>query len=123
MTKPFVLEIEWKSGHIKKINYSTIENAKKAYYKFLKRFDSNKSHIRGYAIYDINNNVVDSGLNRDYFESCLRMYPRKIFYKCTFTDPLGKVHEVIDFYIAENEEDYERAIKDLSVSEVEILKG
>lgn len=123
MTKPFVLEIEWKSGHIKRINYSSAENAKKAYYKILSRYSSNKSNIRRYTIYDKDNNVVDRGLNRDYFESCLNMYPRKIFYKCTFTDPLGKVHEVIDFYMAENEEDFNKAIKALAVSEVEILKG
>ena len=66
MTKPFTLEIEWKSGHVKRINYSTSENAKKSYYKILNRYSSNKSNIRRYTIYDKDNNVVDSGLNRDY---------------------------------------------------------
>lgn len=123
MTKPFILEIEWKSGHVKRINYATAEDAKKAYHKILNRYSSNKFNIRRYTIYDKDNNVVDSGLNRDYFESCLNMYPRKIFYRCIFTDPLGRTHERMDVYVAVNEEDYEKAIKALSVPHVEIIKG
>ncbi len=123
MTKKYILEITYVSGTMKRINYSTAENAKKAYYKILNRYSSSKSKIRKYTIYDEDHNIVDSGLNRDYFESCLNIYPRKIFYRCTFTDPLGRTHERMDIYVAGDEEDYNKAIKALSVPEVEILKG
>lgn len=49
------------------------------------------------------------------------MYPRKIFYRCTFTNPLGRAHERMDVYVAGDEEDYEKAIKALSVPDVEII--
>ena len=123
MTKKYILEITYVSGTMKRINYSTAENAKKAYQKIINRYSSSKSKVRCYTIYDKDGNVVDSGLNRDYFESCLNIYPRKIFYRCTFTDPLGRTHERMDVYVAGDEEDYEKAIKALSVPEVEVLKG
>ena len=118
MTKPFILKIYWKSGDIKTINYSTAENAQKAYFKLCKKFSG---MIKSYTVYDPNGDVVNSGLNRDYFSKLLPMFPRKVFYRCVFTDPLGRQHEVIDYFVAETQEEYDNAIKALSVKGVEII--
>lgn len=118
MKKQFILEVTYKTGTIKRINYSTAENAKKAYFKMCKRFSG---RIKSYSVYDPNGDIVDSGLNRDYFTELLPMFPRKVFYRCVFTDPLGRQHEVIDYFVAETQEEYDNAIKALSVKDVEII--
>lgn len=119
MTKKYILEITYVSGTMKRINYSSAENAKKAYHKICKRFPN---RVKYYTIYDPDKKIIESRFSDDYtVVSAKLQFPRKIVYRCKFTDPLGREHEKLEVYVAGNEEDYEKVVKALSVPDVEII--
>lgn len=119
MTKKYILEITYVSGTMKRINYSTAENAKKAYHKICKRFPN---RVKYYTIYDPDKKIIESRFSDDYsVVSAKSQFPKKIVYRCKFTDPLGRQHERLEVYVAGTQEDYDTAIKALSVPDVEII--
>ena len=119
MTKKYILEITYVSGTMKRINYSTAENAKKAYHKICKQFPG---WIKYYTIYDPDKKIVESRFSDDYsVVSEKAQFPRKIVYRCKFTDPLGREHEKLEVYVAGTQEDYDNVVKALSIPDVEII--
>lgn len=112
MTKRYILEITYVSGTMKRINYSSAENAKKAYHNICKRFPG---WIKHYTIYDPDKKIIESRFNEKL------QFPRKIVYRCKFTDPLGREHERLEVYVAGTPKDYDNAFNALSVPDVEIL--